>query len=213
MNRSRKGDRWLILPTEFEKQRLVDANPTIDSWNIAVCGFGPIASAARTMQLAMQHQPAEFILAGIAGTYDAEQFPVGTSQSFSHIQLDGIGAGDGGERLSCRDLGFAQWRDELGGEIFDQISLHGKPNNSDAALLTVCAASANIAQADERRQRFPHACAEDMEAFGVALACQLAEIPLTVIRGSSNLAGDREKGNWRIDQAMQAVGRELVNLE
>ncbi len=44
--------------------------------------------------------------------------------------------------------------------------------------------------------------AEDMEAFAVALACQLHSIDLTVVRGISNLAGDRDKSRWQIRQSL-----------
>ena len=47
--------------------------------------------------------------------------------------------------------------------------------------------------------------AEDMEAFGVALACHARQTPLTVVRGISNLAGDGDVAGWRIDEALTAA--------
>ena len=44
-----------------------------------------------------------------------------------------------------------------------------------------------------------------MEGFSVAVACQFAGIPLKVVRGISNIAGDRDKGRWRIKDAMDAA--------
>ena len=49
-----------------------------------------------------------------------------------------------------------------------------------------------------------------MEAFGVAIACQMLDIDFEVIRGFSNIAGDRDKTNWRIDQALSAAVDLLV---
>jgi futalosine hydrolase len=50
-----------------------------------------------------------------------------------------------------------------------------------------------------------------MEAFSVALACRMAKVPLTVIRGISNMAGDRDKANWNVTGALEAAA-ELVAL-
>ena len=78
-------------------------------------------------------------------------------------------------------------------------------------LLTVCAASGSTDDVAHRLNKFPQAVAEDMEAFSVALACRMARIPLTVIRGISNMAGDRDKTNWNVAEALEAAA-ELAAL-
>ena len=77
--------------------------------------------------------------------------------------------------------------------------------------VAVCAASATRKQAEERRAR-TGASAEDMEAFGVALACRLHRARLTVIRGVSNHAGDRDAGSWRIGAALEAAHRLALEI-
>ena len=44
-----------------------------------------------------------------------------------------------------------------------------------------------------------------MEGFAVALACALARVPCAIVRGISNVAGDREAGRWRIPAALAAA--------
>jgi futalosine hydrolase len=44
-----------------------------------------------------------------------------------------------------------------------------------------------------------------MEGFGVALACALARVPLAIVRGISNAAGERDRKCWRIHEAMSAA--------
>jgi futalosine hydrolase len=78
--------------------------------------------------------------------------------------------------------------------------------------LTVCATSANQAEMQERRQRFPQAVAEDMEGFAVALACRMAGVPLTIIRGISNRVGVRDIQTWRIDEPLGAAGALLCEI-
>jgi futalosine hydrolase len=47
--------------------------------------------------------------------------------------------------------------------------------------------------------------AEDMEGFAVAAACRLAGIPLDIVRGISNTAGDRDHSHGQIDAACRAA--------
>jgi hypothetical protein len=72
------------------------------------------------------------------------------------------------------------------------------------SLLTVCAI-------DERDLALSvDADAEDMEAYGCAAACALAGIPLMVLRGISNVRGERDKSQWRIADALKAAQQSLV---
>ena len=72
----------------------------------------------------------------------------------------------------------------------------------------MCAASATPAEAKHRYHRYGSA-AEDMEGFAVAMACQLQDVPLEIIRGISNVAGDRKKLNWQIEAALNSAAVEL----
>src|SRR6185436_14254323 len=69
-------------------------------------------------------------------------------------------------------------------------------------LLTACAAADGDAQVADRRQRHPAAAAEDMEGYGVALACALAGVPLAIVRGIANRVGDRATAGWAIGDAL-----------
>jgi futalosine hydrolase len=44
-----------------------------------------------------------------------------------------------------------------------------------------------------------------MEGFAVALACRLAGVPCTIVRGISNTVGDREKSRWQTAAAVTAA--------
>lgn len=205
----------VFVPTALERDRL-DELGGLPGYDIELCGFGPIAAAARTAQLAEQRRPAGLLLLGIAGSYDCERHPVGSVVEPGRVHLDGVGAGTGDRALGPEALGFPQWPGtELGpGDgktgtgntaIFDCIEL----GDDETSLLTVCAASATPEEAQRRRQRFTGVAAEDLEGFGVALAARLAGIPLRIVRGLSNVAGDRDHTHWRIDDALSSA-RELA---
>jgi len=210
ISRTSPGAPTLILvPTALERDRLAPDLPA-GSGLIELCGFGPVASAARTSQLVARIQPRRVWLVGIAGTYDSSAHPVGSATTFGEVLLDGVGAGEGPSRLAPGDLGFPQWSEPISGarpDVVDRLTLE----TSGARLLSVTAASASPAQAEERHERFASA-AEDMEAFGVALACHLAHTPCGVVRGISNLAGDRVTSGWDIEGALSAAGRTLAAL-
>ena len=76
-------------------------------------------------------------------------------------------------------------------------------------LLTVLSASGDLAHANDRQAQHPEAIAEDMESFGVAIACACTRTPLSVIRGISNVAGDRNHVGWRVDDALIAASEVL----
>ena len=44
-----------------------------------------------------------------------------------------------------------------------------------------------------------------MEGYAVALACRLENVPLVIVRGISNVVGDRQSKNWQTPQALIAA--------
>lgn len=208
--------KWLILiPTEFERG-LIANSLTSESLGVGdavveVCGFGPIVPAARTVQLIQQYRPDRVLLIGIAGAYDLMLAP-GTAFSFSEVACYGVGVGTGGTFRTARQMGWEYWpgTDDQKNSIGDSIAL--SPLSGIAAhLLTVCAAAENDADVKHRLTTFPAALAEDMEGFAVAAAGKLCSVPVSIVRGISNRAGDRNKANWKIRESLIAAV-ELVKL-
>lgn len=200
----------VLIPTDLELRRLEDQGGIDASLGqVELCGFGPIAAAARTAQLLASHKPARVLLIGIAGAYDPEAHAVGTALEFSSVAVEGIGAGEGETAKSPPALGFPQWPGSActtPHPILDEIAL---ASAQGPELLTTCSASDSPEHAALRRKRHPNAAAEDMEGFAVAMACALNEVPLRIVRGISNAVGDRDPANWRIPLALGAA-RELA---
>ncbi len=202
----------ILVPTELELARLIDAGGFPEELaETAVCGFGIAAAAARTSALLSLHAPQEVLLLGIAGAYDIKAHPTGSALAFDAVASHGIGAGEGASFQGPGALGFPQWPATQTTEaINDHINL--QTPSGQGLLLTTCAASDTPLRAAELRESYPSAIAEDMEGFGVALACQLAETPCWVIRGISNEVGDREPTRWRIPSALSAARRLALEL-
>jgi futalosine hydrolase len=214
----------LLIPTEQElrflrprlQSLLRPGSPDTD-WQVELCGFGLVAAAARTAMLLAQLRPRQVLLLGIAGSL-SQRAAVGSAWEFNRVIGQGIGVGSGERHLSDAAVGWNHWPGcELTSPIGDTIDLTtGAGGCGDAAstatLLSVCAASADPPEALHRRHAYPDAIAEDMEGFAVALACSLFAVPLRIIRGISNLAGDRDLKHWQIQEAMEAVAQRATQL-
>ena len=91
------------------------------------------------------------------------------------------------------------------GDVIELQKLSKLRYPTSGMLLTVCSASDGRDDVTHRLTKFPQAVAEDMEAYSVAMACGLNGIPLTIIRGISNEAGDRNKARWDVNGALTAA--------
>jgi len=207
----------ILIPTELERrflQRWVDgfdrrgdcAEVSNSPVAVELCGFGLVAAAARTTQLIAMRRPQRVILIGIAGALD-QSLRVGSAVAFGSVVVDGIGVGFGDSFQSAAAMGWSQWHDPASASatpIGDRLDLS---RGDGPALLSVCAASANARHAAVRRRAHPAAVAEDMEGFGVALACQLMRVPLWIVRGISNVAGNRDFKTWQVESALCQAAR------
>ena len=194
----------VLVPTVFELNGLRPHLAADADFRFEVCGFGPVNAAAEVAWQLSRFPTRRVFLLGIAGSYRGAA-EIGQAMQFRRVSLSGIGAGTGAAHIPSRDLGFMSgepghdW--ESGG-----IPLHfaaGLP--CEPLLLTVCAAAADPMDVEYRREQFPNAAAEDMEGFGAALACTKFDVPLYVIRGISNAAGDRDQQHWQVQSAIRAA--------
>jgi len=196
----------LLVPTELELKLLAPQLGELSPrTTVEVCGFGPVSAAARAARTIETKRPSRVVLAGIAGTFCPDTLPVGAACCFRRVAIDGVGLGESDRFASAHDLGFSQV-----GQLEDVLPLESIESICQQdLLLTCCAASDSAGMASERRVRHPTAKAEDMEGFGVALACHLAEVPLVILRGISNVVGNRDKSTWEVEQALRATSELL----
>lgn len=177
-----------------------------------------LESAVQSSRWIHQLRPSRVWLVGIAGTY-SDQLQVGQAYEFTHCACYGIGVGSGAAFLTIEELG---WPRTLQIDQSDQIDLRDLNKNSDPAyiqspdsnrlLISSTAASASLAEAQQKLAKFPNALAEDMEAFAVASACKTGKVALRIIRGISNHAGDRDHQKWKTSQAMLSAVKLLSQL-
>ena len=219
------GGPLILTPTAGERDAIQQSfaagdAQAVPAWaaSIQLCGFGQVVAAARTSQLIAEHRPSEVWLLGIAGVYaqHVDAVPIGSAAAFGTVFCYGIGVGEGRSYQSSGAMGFHQWP-YSNPPIGDRIDQQFEPTPSQQrlgrvdqqwarrGLLSVCSAAANREEAETRQQAFPESIAEEMEGMGVAAACQLASVPWTIVRGISNVAGDRDHQRWQIKPALEAV--------
>jgi futalosine hydrolase len=161
--------------------------------DVALTGIGLAAAGASASRWFAQTRPAAAVLVGLCGTFDRRRLAVGEVVEATAIACDGIGAGEGrdfvevGEPLHA--LRCAPARARPRGAVRGEV-------------LSVAAAAGSARMVATRRARHPRALAEEMEGYAVALAARLAGVPLTILRGASNVAGDRVHRRWKIAEAL-----------
>ena len=180
----------VLVPTELEARRLALRHTPLE-----LCGFGLARAGVGAMQAIVRHRPQRLVLAGVAGSYDANLAPIGAVLAPGLVRCHGVGVGD----QTPADLGFAD---------SDEAALDGQ----DGLALSVARASQSLDQARSRRAAEPRAVLEEMEGYAVALAAITAEIPCTMLRGISNMAGDRDLAGWSLDPALDALRERLDSM-
>lgn len=199
----------LLIPTRMERAGL-----SRTGGRAVLCGMGPVDAAAGAMRALMATSGvSQCVLAGIAGTYDPEVLPIGSVVCGGTFQLHGVGAGVDECLILPEQMGLPA---DAAGDlpvVSRELATARLPDYMQrACMLTVCAASVDAGHAQRRHNRYTDVLVEEMEAFAVARACRLAGVPFNCVRAISNIAGDRDAGRWRVQDALLAIDLALSQL-
>jgi len=157
------------------------------------------------------------VLAGICGAYPGRGLNVGDV-----VRVDSERVGDLG--VVERDGSFVPWHMVCNGtanaqgsaasaRVYEASSLRGVPEwlsgLKSAAGLSVNCCTGTAAMASERVRNFD-VDVESMEGAACFSICSAFGMPCFEIRAVSNLATDRDKSTWRIQDALRALSRVLI---
>lgn len=202
------ADTIVLVPTQGERELLLRLSNNVNPDSVYLCGFGPVVSAVTAANLLAEHRPRRVLLAGCCGSY-LPDLPIGSAAVFKQVVMHGIGAGSGANHKPANMMGWPQLQSSIVcASDDDRIALElPEPleNRAMQAVLTCASASENADDIRHRLALFPDAAVEEMEGWGVATACAARRVPLTIIRGVSNVAGDRNKQNWDFPAALEAA--------
>jgi hypothetical protein len=188
----------LLVPSSLEAEGL----PDLPGLKPVVLGVGPLEAAFAALERIPRG--GVVVLAGLAGTYAPQRFPLGAVARGSTVALEGIGRGAGPVAQPIRGLPPAP-------PLPLPAPVPGADGLPAAALLTVCAASGNASEAAVRCEAWPGVDLEEMEGYAVLRAAEARGASLTVLRAVSNVAGE-DRARWEVPRAIEALGRALLRV-
>ncbi len=193
----------LVVATAGEAQRLSALSVNGIEVRVVISGVGAVAAALSTQAVLADFVADLVISAGIGGAFPGSGLKVGDVALASEIVQADLGAWDAGQFLPLAALGLEVAPGNAG-------CFECWPAGRDLALpcgpfVTVSSVTGSEAGADELLRRVPGALIEGMEGAGVAHAALLAGVPMTEVRGVSNLVGPRDRSAWRIGAALAAL--------
>jgi len=174
------------------------------AFDVLAGGAGPAAAAAATaFALASAPQPYGLVVsAGIGGGF-APAARLGSLVVASDIVAADLGAETPEGFLPVTALGFGRDRFAPPPTLVREVAAAG--GAAPGPVLTVSTVTGTAARTAALLTAYPGALAEAMEGFGVAEAAERAGVPVLELRAVSNTVGPRDRGAWRIGDALTAL--------
>ncbi len=212
----------LLSPTLFEAAFLdgesfswrARAGIRGDNWVWLESGIGKVNTAMTLAAYAQEHSVEQALLFGIAGAYENSGLAVGdVALADDEIQAD-LGLEDGGMHA----MGFPTL--VLGGKLYHNTFPldHGLTQSLSVRLdipvktfLTRDLISESAAEAGALERKWG-AQIENMEGAGFAQACLWLGIKGVELRSISNIAGVRDKSQWKMKPAIAALEKAIKGV-
>jgi futalosine hydrolase len=201
----------IVVATALEAAKL----PKLERAITVVAGIGQVNAALATQAGILEHQPSMVLSVGIGGAYPSSGLQPGDAAVSTAIYYAGLGAMDGNQFLDLERLGFPLLEQD-GGKIYNFIPVASKciPFAEAAAIasgpfLTLETVTGSLESASRLERQVPGALVEGMEGAGVAHVAFKHKIPCLEVRGISNMVGPRDRSQWKIGDAMRALGQAL----
>jgi futalosine hydrolase len=181
---------------------------------ILITGVGMVAAAARTSGALARARYDLALNLGICGSFD----PALSPGTVVHVVSDGmpeLGAEDGEAFLSIEELGLL--RGDAAPFSNGRLVNAAVPVNPVLKCLpAVHGITVNTVHGNERsiaetvRQFAPQV--ESMEGAGFMYACLIHAVPFAQVRAVSNMVERRNRGGWKIDEAIASLCRVAADL-
>jgi futalosine hydrolase len=195
----------VLVPSEIEAARI--SLPNREGVDVLMCGVGMLKAALSTAERLRQGDVERCLLVGLGGSRDYRRMPLGTLAVGTAVRDQAFGVGHGRAFLGLDEMSLPPG--DFSPPLLE-LEDPGVPGAVPCVIASVAAASATVSQATTWRRRHPDALVEEMEGYGVALACRKAGVPLSILRAISNVAGDRDKANWQLTASFRVLDTALV---
>lgn len=183
---------------------------------LAVSGVGLVNAAMCAGSLLGRLDVTGMVNLGIAGAYDVEEFPLGSSGYIWKEVWPEYGLLDEDGNVDPKAIGFAQGT--VGNRpVWDRVKLNPvndaakmglelPPGSGRAAAVTVSGVTGTASRAGWLKT----ACSadlENMEGFALAFGCMQRGLPFLEMRAVSNLVGSRYEEDWDLKGAFKELER------
>ncbi|HET8680269.1 MAG TPA: futalosine hydrolase [Micromonosporaceae bacterium] len=175
---------------------------------VAAVGVGPAAAAAGTARLLALAEAAGspyqvVVSAGVAGGFPGRAGTGGVVLATRSIAAD-LGAASAEGFLPLDELGFGSTV-AVPDPALTAALREALPGTVAGAVLTVSTVTGTADGTAALTTRYPDAVAEAMEGYGVACAATISGVAFAELRTISNSVGPRDRGSWRIADALAAL--------
>jgi len=182
--------------------------------DVLTAGVGMVATAAWCSRvLATEHFDMALNL-GVCGSFDRTLAPGSVVHVVSEC-LSELGAEDNGAFLTIQELKLLG-DDEFPFQGGRMMNVAPPPNSVLRRLPSVDGITVNTVHGNEPSiaavvQRFrPHV--ESMEGAAFMYACLINRLPCAEVRAVSNMVEKRNRGAWKIAEAIRGLGETALNI-
>ncbi|HUQ64978.1 MAG TPA: futalosine hydrolase [Flavitalea sp.] len=180
---------------------------------VLITGIGSTATAYALTRQLLWRSPEMVIQAGIGGSF-SNDYPPESVVFISEEVFADLGSFQDGGFTDIFDLGLAGTDDhpftnrKLVNAQLEQWVKYGLPFVSGATLNCI---SSNRDQV-EWIKRIYTPVIESMEGAALHYACLMEHIPFIQLRAVSNFAGERNKDNWKLKEAIAVLNEKLRRI-
>ena len=175
------------------------------SVTICICGVGKVNAAHGTTLLIERYRPEIVYILGVAGAYPSSGLKIG-DVAVADKELYGDEGVTIGEEFHPMDKLFGEIQSpEFRVRNEFPMFIPGELGNfSRGAFITVSTCTGSLKRGRELENKFDAVC-ENMEGAAIAQVCALNKMPVTEIRGISNIIEDRTAGPLNRDDIILAA--------
>ncbi|MCL6602031.1 MAG: futalosine hydrolase [Paenibacillus sp.] len=197
----------IVTAVAAERDAVLRGLKGSDRFHVIAAGAGTAAAAAGTAAALAAGSYGCVISAGIGGGFPGRA-PLGSLVVASEMMAADLGAETPEGFRSAAELGFGSVTVPADpGTVQAVAAALGAAGLavSTGPVLTVSTATGTAETAAALAARVPGAAAEAMEGHGVAVAARALGLMALEIRAISNPVGPRDRGAWKIGDALDAL--------
>jgi futalosine hydrolase len=179
---------------------------------ILLTGVGQVATTWMLTNALHSQQLDWVVQAGIAGAFST-QMALGSVVTVQKDCFGDLGMEESGQFSTIFDNGFADADDSpfTGGWLVNSSSTVNGMSMEGVSAVTINKVTDNIVQRQQLIHKF-NPDIETMEGAAFHYVCLKAGVPFMQVRAISNYVGQRDKGQWQLQRAIDNLNHTLLQL-